>query len=304
MSTEIYKWAQRYSFTELRQAIQASRQKDVKKDGKARAIFLVSLLLPPLTIFALTVALPLWTDPLAEILKTSEPADGMLVLAAHQPANGMAAPEIDDSRLAEMLARMSALEIEQAFLRSRQKLAATDSLGLSVDLTDSVAFIELAGVPVRPCKIAGIKMSGRLQRLRTHRLAATWLSMPFVLQSATASIPKVPIRVIEAPRDTAEANARNDEMMAIEQGEVYFRLNFDKYLSLSIAQTERSAWGWARRLRYILRRSFASAREDLATLARLELPTSRLHIRLEISKEDATAIYRALPANAELALRF
>ncbi len=305
MSSEIYNWAQRYSFTELSQAIRDSRQKgEQKKDEKAPLTFIIPLLAPPLAIFVLAVVLPLWKDPLIDILNAPDANNGMVMLAAHQSINGAAATQADDLAVAELLARRNALEIERAFLKSRQFLATSDSIGLSINLIDSVASIELAGVRVRQCKIVGIKMSGRLQRLRTYRAAATWLSNPFVLQNATASIPKVPIRVIEAPRDTVEARARNDETMATEQGDVYFRLNFDRHLSLSISQTQRmSMWGWPRRLRYILRRSVASAREDLATLAGLKLPTSRLHIRLEISKEDATAIYRALPQNAAIALR-
>jgi hypothetical protein len=299
LSSEIYKWAQRYSFTELSGAIRATRQ----RDRKARAAFLAALLLPPLTIFTLTVLLPLMDDPLAEYYAQAAPTrEEMVVLASHRTVNGRTPPGEQGD---DLLPRMNALGIEHAFLQARAQMAASDSIALAIDLSDSTACIEMAGVPVRRCKIAGIKMSGRLQRLRQHRAVAAWLATPFALSKATASLPKIPLRVLEAPRDTAEAKSRNDEVIAVEKGDVFFNLRFNKHLSLSVWQTQRtSAAGWPRRLSYILRRGWWSARDDLHTLAQLKLPTSRLHIRLEMSREDATAIYRALPVNAELALRF
>ena len=300
MSTEIYKWAQRYSFTELSSAIQDTR----RRDRKTRAIFVAALLVPSLAIFTLTVLLPLAEDPLADYFK-EPPANNHVALAANQTVSGIAAPLTNDPTAENLIPRANAIMIEQAFIKSRENLAAGDSLALSIDLVDSVASIELAGVQVRRCKIESIKMTGKMQRLRQHGATATWLSTPFVLGDATASLPKSPLRVIEAPRDTAEARARNDEVIAVEKGDVYFTFYFDKYLSLTISQSQQtSARGWPSRINYWLKRGWASARKDLKTLAQFKLPTSRLHVRLEMSREDATAIYRALPANAQMALRF
>jgi hypothetical protein len=300
LSTEIYKWAQRYSFTELSSAIQETR----RRDRKTRVIFVAALLVPSIAIFTLTVLLPLAEDPLADYFP--EPtANNPVPLAANQTVSGIGGPASNGHQTEDIAPRVHALMIEQAFIKSRETLAAGDSLALSIDLVDSVASIELAGVQVRRCKIESIKMTGKMQRLRQHRAAPKWLSNPFELNDATASIPKIPLRVIEAPRDTAEAKARNDEVIAVEKGDVYFTLYFDKYLSLTISQSQQtSARGWPSRINYWLKRGWASARKDLKTLAQLKLPTSRLHVRIEMSREDATAIYRALPANAQMALRF
>ncbi len=300
MSTEIYKWAQRYSFTELSSAIQQTR----RRDHKSRLIFVVALLIPPLAIFTVTVLLPLAEDPLADYFQ-EPPASSPIALAATQTVSGIAGPVSNDHQVEDLTPRINAILIEQAFIKSRDKVATGDSLALSVDLIDSVASIELAGVQVRRCKIESIKMTGMMQRLRQHSATATWLSDPFVLSDATSSLPKIPLRVIEAPRDTAEARARNDEVIAVEKGDVYFTFYFDKYLSVTISQSQQtSARGWPSRINYWLKRGWASARKDLKTLAQFKLPSSRLHVRLEMSREDATAIYRALPANAQMALRF
>jgi len=300
LSTEIYKWAQRYSFTELSSAIQQTR----RRDRKTRVIFVAAMLVPSLAIFTLTVLLPLAEDPLAEYFQ-EPPANNHVALAANQTVSGIAGPVSNDHQIEDLTPRINAILIEQAFIKSRDKLIVDDSLALSIDLVDSVAGIELAGVQVRRCKIESIKMTGKMQRLRQHSVTPTWLAAPFVLNDATASLPKIPLRVIEAPRDTAEARARSDEVIAVEKGDVYFTLYFDKYLSLTISQSQQtSARGWPARVNYWLKRGWASARKDLKTLVQLKLPTSRLHVRLEMSREDATAIYRALPANAQMALRF
>lgn len=301
MSTEIYKWAQRYSFTELSSAIQETR----RRDRKARVIFFAALLAPSLCMFTLTVLLPLAEDPLADYFTEPAPAVNHVTLASNQTVSSLVTAAPNDPQFDEMIPRLNALAIEQAFIHSRDRMATTDSIALAIDLLDSVASIELAGVQVRRCKIDNLKMTGKMQRLRQHGAAARWLSTPFVLNDATASLPKVPLRVIEAPRDTAEARARNDEVIAVEKGDVYFTLYFDKYLSLTISQSQQtSARGWPSRINYWMKRGWASGRRDLKTLARFKLPSTRLHIRLEMSREDATAIYRALPANAQMAMRF
>lgn len=300
MSTEIYKWAQRYSFTELSSAIQETR----RRDRKPRVIFVAALLVPSLAVFTLTVLLPLVEDPLADYFQ-EPPATNHVPLAASQTVSGIAAPAANDHQIEDLTPRINAILIEQAFIKSRDRLVVSDSLALSIDLVDSVASIELAGVQVRRCKIESIKMTGMMQRLRQHSATATWLSAPFALNDATSSLPKTPLRVIEAPRDTAEARARTDDKIAVEKDDVYFTLYFDKYLSLTISQSQQtSARGWPSRINYWMKRGWASARKDLKTLAQFKLPTSRLHVRLEMSREDATAIYRALPANAQMALRF
>lgn len=299
MSTEIYKWAQRYSFTELSTAIKETR----RRDNKARMIFIAAMLLPSLVAFAVTVLLPLARDPLDEYFPEPASANNHVVLASNQAVNGIA--PANDPQLEEIIPRLNTLTIEQAFIQAREKTAALDSIALSIDITDSLACIELGGVQVRRCKIQNIRMTGKMQRLRQHPAAKAWLSTPFVLIDATASLPKIPLRVIEAPRDTAEAKARSDETIAVEKGDVYFTLYFDKYLSLTVSQYQRtSARGWPSRINYWLKKGWNSARKDMQTLAHLNLPTTRLHIRLEMSREDATAIYRALPPNAQMALRF
>lgn len=300
MSIGIYNWARRFSFTELGRACKAAW----RRDRKTKFIFLAVLILPPLLIFILSVVLPLWADPLSDFVEESAVAPAGRTEGTGEAVAAVPSVNSTSAHHAKLLARINALEIEQAFLQSRLQLATSDSIGLSIDLSDSIACIEIKGVQVRRCKITGFDVSGGLQRWRARREATAWLSTPFVLRDAAATLPKAPIRVQEAPSDTIEAREKAEEEIDLEKRDVYFILHFDKKLSLAVAQTQQtSAVGWLHRLGYLIERGWDSAYEDITALAHLKLPAGRVQIRLEMSREDAKAIYRALPPRAELALR-
>ena len=298
MSIDISNWVRRFLFTEWRARLRAAWQ----QERWLKKLFFAVVLLPPFLFLVLTVILPLWADPLGEFVETSgqkQPAADTTLAATRSTA-----PNPQSSNIATLLERLHAIEIEEAFLQSRLELSAGDSIGLSIDLTDSAAAIEIKGVQVRACKLARIHVSGGLALLRQRPEVVTWLSSPFVLQSEAASLPKAPIRVEDAPSDTIEAREKDNDEISIEHRDAYFILHFDKNLSVSVAQTQRtSAVGWLHRLGYVIKRGWSSALDDLAALAQGRLPAGRVQIRLEMPREDAKAIYRALPPRAEMALR-
>lgn len=270
------------------------------RDRKARFVFWITAGLPPLAILVLNVLLPMWRDPLAEfaIVAAADFSPKVYDVDGTAATAGNAAKA--STAMQQLLLKKNALEFEQAYLLSRLDMATSDSIGLGVDLTDSVATLEIRGVPVRRCKITRFTVPGGLQR----REAVYWLSTPFELREAAASLPKAPIRVRKAPSDTIEAKEKAEPDIPIEKRDVYFILHFDKNLSLAVAQTQpTSAIGWLHRVGYLLERGWLPVAEDLSALAHLKRPTARVHMRLEMSREDAKAIYRALPTHANLALR-
>lgn len=274
------------------------------RDRKARTIFGIAATLPPLCMLALSIVLPLLRDPLAEFAIAGSDAPSSDVHKSDAPPRQAATDGKADSAIQQLLLKKKALELEQAYLLSRLSMAASDSVALAVDLTDSTAFLEIRGVPVRRCKITRFAVSGGLQRLRLRGETVTWLSTPFVVREAAASLPKAPIRVRQAPTDTIEAKEKAEGEIPIEKRDVYFTLHFDKNLSLTVAQTQRtSAIGWLQRAQYVLARSWLTLTDDVGALVRLKRPAGRVHIRLQVSREDAKAIYRALPAQARVALR-
>ncbi|MDZ7262765.1 MAG: hypothetical protein ONB05_11765 [candidate division KSB1 bacterium] len=201
---------------------------------------------------------------------------------------------------AQLMREKSELELEQLYLKSRLQLARTDSIYLSLNLPDSTLTIEIKGVPLRECHIVKFKFNFELE---TKPALANWLAAPFILRSKTATIPKAPIRVKEAPSDTIEAKEMSEIDIPVEKGFVYFTLDFDRNLSVSIAQEKaESVIGWTQK---IFHKALTGSKATVRKLGDLVLPGERDYVRvyLEVSGADAKAIYRALPSNAGLAFR-
>jgi len=268
----------------------------LRQNRKAKIIFFLSLISFPLFIFIVTVVLPVAQNPF-EAAAEDETFENFEALSDSTPA------EIATGRL-ELAKKMAALEIDQAFLQTRLELSKKDSIGLVVDLIDGTANLEVKGVPVRRCKILRYRSSGLARRLRRQGRLHQWLAMPFILQEQLATLPKAPIRIKEAPKDTIEANESKGEDLPIEQRDAHFTLQFDRNLTLAVEQAQPPSFsGRLRELWYDLRRNFNEAREAVTALIYLQLPQHYLWIEIELSREDAKAIYRALPTRAGLALR-
>lgn len=260
-------------------------------------IFLLLLvLLPGLAVLTFTVILPVVKNPYEETAAVpgEEPAPPPGTAAVPDTAGGEALRE-----------NLVDLEIAAAFWQARLQLARGDSIGLVVNLKDSVANLEIRGVPIRVCRIQRYRLGSALRRLRAQGRLQSWLATPFTLQRDLATLPKAPVRVVEAPADTIEAQKRSAVEVPLEKRDVHYTLEFDRDLVLAIEQAQPSTFkGWWEKLLYKSRRLLASARETIDDLRHGELPRHRMLIEMELTQEDAKAIYRALPGRAGMVLYF
>lgn len=275
----------------------------LRQRPSAAAVFLVLLLLPAFVVFIFLVILPVAHNPYEA--ETSSPA-----AEAEDHANDSTeTAAVLDSAVTEELEglskRLLELDIRRAYLQSRWELAKGDSISLSINLRDSLVSLEMKGTPIRQCRILRFEVSRALARLQAKGRLHEWSATPFKLQSDLATLPKAPVRVITAPKDTLEAQARAKEEIPLEKSEVHFALEFDRTLSLSIVQTQDLTFeGRMKKWSYDFKRGLATVKEALHALQRGELPQHRMLIELELAQEDAKAIYRALPRQAGLALLF
>jgi len=268
----------------------------LQQNRKAKVVFFASLLVFPLFIFIVTVVLPVAKNPF-EASAEDEFEENAEALPDSMSAEIIAGRQ-------ELARKIASLEIDQAFFQARLQLSKNDSISLAVDLIDSVAALEVRGVPIRRCKILRYRSGGLTKRLRGQGRLHQWLSTPFVLQKELATLPKSPIRIKEAPKDTIEANESKGEDLPIEHRDAEFTLKFDRNLNLAVEQAQPPSFsGRLRKIWYALRRNFDTTRDAVVALAHLRLPQHRMWIEIELSREDAKAIYRALPRRAEMALR-
>jgi len=269
----------------------------------AAVIFFFALLFPALLVLTFFVVLPVANNPYeAEAMPSAEEIE-------EQANNATDAITVLDSaqtiELEGISKRLLDLDIRRAYLLSRWELSKGDSISLSLNLRDSLASLEMKGTPIRQCRILRFEVSRALERLQAKGRLHEWSATPFKLQSDLATLPKAPVRVITAPKDTLEAQARAKEEIPIEKNEVHFTLEFDRNLTLAIVQAQDLTFdGRMKKWSYELKRGWAEVKEALQALARGELPEHRMLIELELTQEDAKAIYRALPRQAGLALLF
>ncbi len=219
-----------------------------------------------------------------------------LPLKSENKYSGLSKEEVNQLRTAQ------SLEMMTTYQKNRLAMAQNDSTYMSVNLTDSTILLAIKGVTVRTVKIKDMEISRRFRIIEYPELHE-WISKPFILQQRIATIPVSPLIVKEAPKDTAEANQISDLPRPLENTEVHFKLQFSRNLVLQIDQIEDTiSSGHEKVSRYFANQRKNEFRNSLKLALGLSKPDYQMNISFLLDGEDARAIYRSLPSDAELAL--
>jgi len=255
-------------------------------------------IVPAAAAFAFLVVLP-------AVRLTKEPATSKP--AATQPAEKAKKTDSAAKPASGVVKREDSLELlrhDEAFWTARLELAKQPKFALAVDLVDSVASLDVRGVSVRNCRILDIKTSHALPFLFQRREFRERMAKPIQIKSETATIPKEPIRITFAPKDSIEAENAVATPVVPDTGDVYFNLSFDGGLVLAVSQIEEPASkGFRQDVKGRLGVGLEQTKIALRSLFRKELPQHELRIEVTLSREDAKALYRALGPHAKVALR-
>jgi hypothetical protein len=260
----------------------------------AKIYFWISLAIPCIPFLVLVVILPIKINlPITENQISNE--------TEFLPGN----IEFDNIKeLKKYSNRMTDLKLEEMFLASQILIAKNDSIGLILDLVDSTLSLDIRGVNVRDCQIHQIKMGQTFRHIKSDQQLFNWLSKPFVLQQDWATIEKVPIKIRRAPKDTIEAKKYRSEPVTLDKPDVHYTMQFDRNLVIRVHQIEpNSFWGSIKKGYYDFRSYFKMLSDTFLAFFHFTTPQSPLWIELKISKNDALAIYRAIPDHAALVLR-
>lgn len=183
-----------------------------------------------------------------------------------------------------------------AFLEARLAAAEDGALSLSLDLADSTLTIESGGVPLRRCRVHAYRTGPAAAHAYASGEDTPAL---FHLAALGGTIPRVPVRAVEAPADSAEAASRPPAEVPVETRAAYATLRFDRGLVVHLRPSEASVgsrvlgggrWAWER--------AASAARTAVARGASAEA-----WVEVELAPEDVRAVYRALPDGGHLALR-
>lgn len=194
---------------------------------------------------------------------------------------------------------------DKTFLKARIELAGDDSIGMTINMKDSLVQLENKGVVLRQVKFGKAEVSRFIKTLSPVPYSKIF-SKPFKISEIEGSIVKEPITVKKAPRDTLEAAQNAAAQVDTSQVEfIEWHLRLDTFLIISFVQSDRDLGMTNRPVwEYRLRQHYKTLTSTVQSLTRLQRPTYYPEITIFIPKKEAKSFYRALPSNGLVALRF
>ncbi len=209
-------------------------------------------------------------------------------------------PQINSSLLTQLK--------EKAWLESRLKMAAGDSIGLSIDLEQHRIQLELKGVVLLSSKIRDSSISGFFRKMDGNVYFTTF-GTPLTIQQFKSSIAKNPFKVVQAPKDTIAAMAAIDASMkkdSLKDENVFWTVKLDRGFDLDIQGIDSIAEA---QNKYKFGKGFEFARNlknitnSFQHILRFSKPSYNPEILISIPENEAKAILRALPSKALVTIR-
>lgn len=190
---------------------------------------------------------------------------------------------------------------QRAFLQARIAMAETDSVSLSLNLSDSTAILEISGVTVHTAKMNKIETS-RLLYSGDVNFITYMLATPGNIIRDFATIKKEPLMVKMAPKDTSEF--KPDIIPDTSDYEaVGYILEMERGLRIFVYQDEEINASDRRQLfMFDLNDRLRNLGSSLADVVLLKVPDYRPFIRIRLPKADAKIIYRAIPRKGQIAV--
>ncbi|HPS72585.1 MAG TPA: hypothetical protein PLM70_10040 [Bacteroidales bacterium] len=185
------------------------------------------------------------------------------------------------------------LQKEKAFIQSRIAMAATDSIGLTLNLRDSLALLEINGVVVHKSKISYLRICKAFNKANSFAVA-TMLSSPLNIVKDTATIKKMPLTVRMAPKDTSEYVPYVPDTSHSEPVNYILELNNGIRLFIYQQELDKSE-DFHNQIEFDLTDRVKNTITALRKIKKFEVPEYRLYIKIRIPKDDAKIIYRAIP---------
>lgn len=192
---------------------------------------------------------------------------------------------------------------KKIFLESRLAMAKTNTIGLVVDLQDSILDIEIGGIKLHSTHISKYRISRTFGRIDNKAFIGLF-SKPMTTVSNSGTFVKEPIVVKKAPKDTIEAAKQATAPDSIKTGPAFVVLTLDYNIRLSLYQENKSSV-WTMLYGFIFRSGmrFRQAGGTVRDAVTLRIPDYRTEIRVFVPKKDLITIYRALPVDTRVVIK-
>ncbi|MDX9947724.1 MAG: hypothetical protein RBS38_10180 [Bacteroidales bacterium] len=212
--------------------------------------------------------------------------------------------ESSENKIDERLYRDSSYMVllkEKSYLQARTSMAETDSVYMTLNLSDSTANLEISGVTVHSVRINSYRVSGILRRTDEYAISSM-LSSPMNIVSDLATIKKEPLMIKMAPKDTSEF--KPDIIPDTSDYEpVNYILGMDNGIRIYVYQTTDTLRSDKRQLFFFdLRDRFRTTWSYMKSMAMLRVPEYHPFIKIRLPKADAKILYRAVPRKGQIAV--
>jgi hypothetical protein len=204
----------------------------------------------------------------------------------------------------QQIKKVRELHHHEAFLTSTLQLSKIDSISLLIDLSDSIAILTFKGVKLFETKILSIDFNKGLKKLPLS-LRDSLYSGPMMVVSEISSLEKFPIVIKKAPKDTTEANILNSAPQMPKQHDVFYQFDFGNNMLIEIKQHENELIGTAKDYRnYTKARKRKNFEKNISALTNKNVRGYTYSLTIELAREDARSIYRALPVKPFVVVRY
>lgn len=191
----------------------------------------------------------------------------------------------------------------KAFLKARLNMSESDSIGLTLNLKDSLVQLEMKGVVLRQVKMEKMKVSRFFKGINPAAYAHHF-SLPFAVNEISGTIEKNPVTVRKVPKDSIEAAQTQASVDTTEIGFVEWHMSMDNSIVINVVQTDQdSGKVGLSTLNYRLKRSvksLISKNIDFISGRKIQVP---LNITVYIPANEAMSFYRALPYKGRVVVR-
>lgn len=190
---------------------------------------------------------------------------------------------------------------EKSFLQSRIAMAETDSIYLTINLSDSIVSLEISGVAVHTSRVKRSDIS-KILKSGNEYIISSMLARPFTIEKNYSSIPKEPLMIKMAPKDTSEYQPDIIPDTA-DYEPVNFIMQIENGFHIFIYQDEKLNFGdGIHRLIFDMLNRFRDTFHSLKSVVTFRIPEYHPYIKVRLPRTDAKIIYRALPEHGQIAV--
>jgi len=191
----------------------------------------------------------------------------------------------------------------KTFLESRLIMSKSDSIGLAVNIPDSIIAIEIKGIILHSARIEKYRV-GRFFIGLEGQVYINLFSSPLRIKQYDATIAKEPVIIKKAPKDTIEAAKSLVFPDTLQKEPTYIIFVLNNGFRLFIEQEKAGSFKAAKtRVLFRAGNQLKQACENFLYMLRFQIPPYNPAIRIYVAREDAVAIYRALPESALVTIK-